>query len=282
MDLLLHLVRQQEVDIHEVSLARILEDYLGHLKILQELDLADIGDFVVMASTLMEIKSRELLPNETVEIEEELDPRDDLIRRLLEYKRYRDLARQLENRAERRAKMTPLVLTKPPQIEKEPDDDDGLDLGDVGIWDLTSAFARLLEEIGQQGTMEVAVEKRDVGFYIDQMLVKFREQREVPFSVIFDKKAGRYGLIGALQACLEMMKQGYLRAVQEQCFDEIQLAFKGDPNVSADQIMAGIEADEAAAEERRELAAEAESGDVEDDRDAGVESVESADAESVD
>ncbi|MCR9244496.1 MAG: segregation/condensation protein A [bacterium] len=260
MDLLLHLVRQQEVDIHEVSLARILDDYLGHLKVLQQLDLSDIGDFVVMASTLMEIKSRELLPNETVEIEEELDPRDDLIRRLLEYKRYRDLSRQLEVRSDRRAQMTPLVLTKPAELQ-EPDDDDQLDLGDVGIWDLTSAFARLLEEIGQQGTMEIEVEKRDVGFYIDEMLGKFRKQRELPFSAIFNKSAGRYGLIGALQACLEMMKQGYLRAVQEQCFDEIQLAFTGDPAVSADQIMAGVEADEVAEQERQELAAEAEAAD---------------------
>ena len=74
MDLLLHLVRQHEVDIHEVSIAPILDDYLQHLGVLQQLDLHDIGDFMVMASTLMEIKSRELLPNESVEIEEELDP----------------------------------------------------------------------------------------------------------------------------------------------------------------------------------------------------------------
>ena len=106
MDLLLHLVRQHEVDVREISIARILDDYLEHLKILQELDLQDIGDFVVMASTMMEIKSRELLPNETVEIEQELDPRDDLIRRLLEYKRYRDLSRQLETCSDRRARMT--------------------------------------------------------------------------------------------------------------------------------------------------------------------------------
>ena len=102
MDLLLHLVRQSEVDIHEVSIAPILDRYLENLKVLQQLDLQDIGDFVVMASTLMEIKSRELLPNETVELEEELDPRDDLIRRLLEYKRYRDLARELDTRSGRR------------------------------------------------------------------------------------------------------------------------------------------------------------------------------------
>ena len=255
MDLLLHLVRQQEVDIHEVSLARILEDYLAHLKILQQLDLHDIGDFVVMASTLMEIKSRELLPNETVEIEEELDPRDDLIRRLLEYKRYRDLARQLEVRSDRRARMTPLVLAKPPELA-EPDDEDQLELGDVGIWDLTSAFARLLEEIGQQGAMQIEVEKRDVAFYIDRMIVKFRDRRELAFSDVFDKAHGRYGLIGSLQACLEMMKQGYLRAHQPACFDEIQLVFLGEPDVTADQIMAGITADEEQERQRRELAVE--------------------------
>jgi segregation and condensation protein A len=113
MDLLLHLVRQQEVDIHEISIARILQDYLRHLGILQQLDLQDIGDFVVMASSLMEIKSRELLPNEAVELEQELDPRDDLIRRLLEYKRYRDLARELETRADDRARKAPLVLATP-------------------------------------------------------------------------------------------------------------------------------------------------------------------------
>lgn len=269
MDLLLHLVRQQEVDIHEVSLARILDDYLGHLKILQELDLHDIGDFVVMASTLMEIKSRELLPNETVEIEEELDPRDDLIRRLLEYKRYRDLARQLETRSDRRARMTPLVLTKPAQIDEQ-DDEDLLDLGDLGIWDLTSAFAKLLEEIGQQGAMQVEVEKRNVSYYIESMLVRFRERREVSFSEVFDKKGGRYGLIGTLIALLEMMKQGYLRASQENCFDEIQLAFKGDPNVTADQIMAGITLEEEREREQIEaarLAAEEAGGSDADDGD---------------
>ena len=105
MDLLLHLVKQQEVDIHEVSIARILKQYLGYLKILEELDLADLGDFLVMASTLMEIKSREMLPGEEIEIDRELDPRDDLIRRLLEYKRYRDISRRLSRYAKLRSRM---------------------------------------------------------------------------------------------------------------------------------------------------------------------------------
>ena len=243
MDLLLHLVRQQEVDVHEISLARILQDYLKHLDVLRELDLHDIGDFVVMASTLMEIKSRELLPREAVELEEELDPRDDLIRRLLEYKRYRDLARELESRADRRNHQTPLVMALPKELQ-DTEDDDQLDIGNVQVWDLTSAFAKLLEEIGQQATMNIEVDKRDVGFYTRRLLTQFKQKREVGFAEIFDVSEGRYGLIGTLIALLEMMKQGYLRAHQELCFGEIHLAYKGGDEVTADQILAGITAEE--------------------------------------
>lgn len=275
MDLLLHLVRQQEVDIHEIRIARILDDFLKHLAVLQQLDLSDIGDFVVMASSLMEIKSRELLPNETVELEQELDPRDDLIRRLLEYKRYRDLARELDSRADHRSRQSPLVLTQPPHLAEQ-GDEDLLDLGEVGIWDLTSAFAKLLEEIGSQGTMQIEREKRDVGFYTRRLLTTFKERREVRFSEIFDKTEGRYSLIGTLIALLEMMKQGYLRASQENCFDEIHLAYRGSDEVTADQILAGIEADEEAQRQKAEAAAAA-AGDAVAVVDAG-EPVEATDA----
>ena len=253
MDLLLHLVRQSEVDIHEVSIAPILERYLDNLKVLQQLDLQDIGDFVVMASTLMEIKSRELLPNESVELEEELDPRDDLIRRLLEYKRYRDLARELDGRSARRQRQSHLVIAQPPEL-KAPKEEDLLDLGELGVWDLTSAFARLLDEIGSQQSLEVEVEKRDVGYYTHALLDTFKQRREVRFSEVFDRKEGRYGMIGTLIALLEMMKQGYLRATQEQCFDDISLAYIGKDEVTADQILAGISAEDLAEQEAQDRA----------------------------
>lgn len=251
MDLLLHLVRQSEVDIHEVSIAAILDRYLENLKVLQQLDLHDIGDFVVMASTLMEIKSRELLPNESVELEEELDPRDDLIRRLLEYKRYRDLARELDGRGDRRQRQSNLVMAQPPELRSKADED-LLDIGELGVWDLTSAFAKLLEEIGSQQSMEVEVEKRDVGYYARCLLDTFKERREVRFSEVFDKSEGRYGMIGTLIAMLEMMKQGYLRATQHQCFDDISLAYIGKDEVTADQILAGITAEELLEQEEQD------------------------------
>ncbi len=253
MDLLLHLVRQQEVDIHEISIAPILHDFLKHLEVLRQLDLHDIGDFVVMASTLMEIKSRELLPSESVELEEELDPKDDLIRRLLEYKRYRDLARELDSRAGRRSRQSTLVMSLPKEMQ-ETEDEDQLDLGNVQVWDLTSAFAKLLEQIGQQATMQIEVDTRDVGFYTRRLLTQFKQKREVGFAEIFDKREGRYGLIGTLIALLEMMKQGYLRAHQEMCFGEITLAYKGGDDVTADLILAGISAEE---EKQRQAEAEA-------------------------
>lgn len=245
MDLLLHLVRQQEVSVHEISIARILEDYLRHLAVLQELDLHDIGDFVVMASTLMEIKSRELLPNETVELEEELDPRDDLIRRLLEYKRYRDLSRELEDRAERRSRQA-VLLVPLPQALREPPGEDLLELGEIQVWDLTAAFARLLEEIGQQTTLHVEVDNRDVGYYTERLLARLKARSEVAFDEVFERDGGRYGLIGTLVAILEMMKQGWLCAEQERCFGAIRLQYLGGPDLTAARILAGITADEEA------------------------------------
>jgi len=235
MDLLLHLVKQQEVDIHEVSLASILTGYLKHLEVLRALDLADIGDFVVMASTLMEIKSQELLPNETVELEEELDPRDDLIRRLLEYKRYRDISRRLERMFRRRGEMVPLHLGMPRDLADQEDGTE-LDMGDLGIWDLTEAFAKLLDEIGQQGTLHVEMEKRGVAFYTGVLLEKLKQRSEIEFEDAFDRGEGRYGLIGVLMAVLEMMKQGFLRAHQEGR-GTIHLTYLGKAETTVDDVL---------------------------------------------
>ena len=265
MDLLLHLVRQSEVDIHEISIASILDDYLGHLKVLQQLDLHDIGDFVVMSSTLMEIKSRELLPNESIELEEEFDPRDDLIRRLLEYKRYRDLARELDMRSGRRQRQSNLLLPQPPELRASADED-LLDLGELGVWDLTSAFAKLLDEIGQPQSMEVEVEKRDIGYYTRSLLNKLKVKPRATFSEVFDKEDGRYGMIGTLIAMLEMMKQGYLRAFQDASFGDINLAYMGSEELTADLVLAGITAEEMRAEQDKaaQPAANAEQGDAAD------------------
>src|SRR5690349_102183 len=95
MDLLLHLVREQEVEIHEIELSRVVEGFLAYLGGLKDLDIEVAGDFVVMAATLMSIKSRSLLPREEIDLQKELDPRDELIQRLIEYRRFHDAAANL-------------------------------------------------------------------------------------------------------------------------------------------------------------------------------------------
>ena len=171
MDLLLHLVKQQEVDIHEVRIARVLEEYLAHVDILEALDLTDLGDFVVMASSLMEIKSKELLPREEVDLEDDFNPRDDLIQRLLEYKRYRDISRRLAMMMERRGQMVEPYLGMPKDLRPTNGETErAFDLGNIEIWDLTEAFAKLLEETGTDKEMRFDVARRGVDYYVDQIL----------------------------------------------------------------------------------------------------------------
>lgn len=244
LDLLLHLVKQQEVDIHEIRIATILDQYLQHLELLRELDLGDLGDFLVMASTLMEIKSREMLPNEAVEVEQELDPRDDLIRRLLEYKRYRDISRRLERLAARRARMVDVRLPLPGEVADEQrrleEDNETLDLGEVEIWTLTAAFAKLLEETGrQQQKLEIGIDRRGMHFYVEAILELTRGQTEVPFATLFKKSGGRLAMIGTFIAILEMMKQGVLRAWQGDGHGEILVVYRGAEGLSAEQILSG-------------------------------------------
>src|SRR5690606_3824476 len=214
MDLLLHLVRLQEVDIHDVRIAAVLEQYLAHLEVLEALDLGDLGEFIVMASTLMEIKSKELLPREEVDLEKELDPKDDLIRRLLEYKRYRDISRRLEGMMERRNRMTPAAVRIPEEARSAAAEENSFDLGDIEIWALTEAFAKLLEATGTDKQIHFDVSRRTVDYYAQQILDRTRGKPEVLFDDLFDPAEGRYELIGVFTAMLEMMKQGYLRAHQ--------------------------------------------------------------------
>lgn len=247
LDLLLHLIRQQEVDIHEVSISAILDQYLQHLSVLQELDLGDLGDFVVMASTLMEIKSRELLPREEVSVEEELDPRDELIQRLLEYKRYRDLSRRFERLSQRRERMLSVQVPVPRGVLESDDDGDELDLGDVEIWALTAAFAKLLAETGVDRTLHVGVEKRGVRFYIERVLSRVRAAKDTRFEDLFERGEGRYGLIGTFATVLELMKQGFLRAHQESCSSPIVIAYVGPADLTPDDVMSGAREQVAAA-----------------------------------
>ncbi len=143
IDLLLYLVRQDELDATEIAIASVTEQFLSHIAVLEQIDVNAVGDFLDIASLLIEIKSRMVLPGEE-EIQAELeDPRQELVRRLLEYKQYRDAASMLEERSrewsDRFPRMASDIPSRPLSIDRQP-------IERVELWDLVSAFGRVLKE----------------------------------------------------------------------------------------------------------------------------------------
>ena len=234
LDLLLHLVKRHEVDIHDIQISRILEDFLGYLKALETLDLNNIGDFVVMATTLMEIKSKELLPREHVSLDQELDPRDELIQQLLEYQRYRDITRRLERYGQMRERFVSRgsygadesAIRELANEERERELEESLDLEDLDAWFLLKAYAKLLEETDYGKTYTVESDRKPLAAYVAELESRLESRgvgKPVPFEEAFDKSGGRMGLIGTFMALLELVKQGAIRATQGDGHGEIEL-----------------------------------------------------------
>jgi len=212
MDLLLHLVREQEVEIHEVELSKVISAYLAYLEALRELDIELAGDFLVMASTLMSIKSRSLLPREEVEIEDELDPQDELIQRLLEYRRFKGAADDLEGRFARRSNERPRGY-KGEARENEPEKT--LDLGDLTAFDLLATFSRLMRETLADRPHQVRGDARPLRWFVKSVGTAVQECSEIRLEDLVERCVGpsaRETLIGVFCALLELMKLGVVAA----------------------------------------------------------------------
>src|SRR5262245_18943266 len=142
LDLLLYLVKRHEVDIRDIPIARVAEQFLEYLQVIQLIDVEWAGDFLVMAATLMEIKSKMLLPRVEEDAAEEDDPRLELVKQLIEYKKYKEAAALLEEQSDRQLARLPRVPPETPQ----PLDPARQPLQAVELWDLVSAFGRLMRE----------------------------------------------------------------------------------------------------------------------------------------
>ena len=149
LDLLLYLVRREEVDIYDIPIAKITDQYICYIEMFKSLDIDLAGDFLVMAATLMQIKSAMLLPKaepDQIEADDLADPRTELIRQLLEYKKFKDAANLLNDAADRHKERFP----RPDSIIESlnPDTEPQIDIDQVSIWDLLEAFASLVEATG--------------------------------------------------------------------------------------------------------------------------------------
>ena len=212
MDLLLFLIKREEIDIYDIPISRITGQYLQYVQLLEKLDPETISEFLVVAATLMEIKSRTLLPRPpALEDDEELDdPRLELVRQLLEYKRFKDAAHSLGEAAGRRAMQHTRVPVQPPPPEEE------IELENVEIWDLFEAFNRLLEQTGKAGGVHtVGVDDTPITLHAEDIVDSIqRAGGEQEFVDIF---AGRTlaEMIGLFLALLELMRQHRVRVSQE-------------------------------------------------------------------
>ncbi len=218
LDLLLYLVRRHEVEISEIPVAPITDQFLAYLEVLREMNVDAVGDFLEVASTLLEIKSRALLPH-VEEVEEPLDdPRRELVERLLEYKKFKDAAAALEDRGRQWQQRFPRLADDLPVASRDPADQP---IQEVELWDLVSALGRILRDRDAQRPESIVYDDTPVHVYIEQILARLRERGVVAFSDLFRPEQPKAVVIGLFFAVLELVRHHGVRVEQQDLYGEI-------------------------------------------------------------
>ena len=263
LDLLLHLVREQEVEIHEIEINTVIAGYMEYVKVLENLDLEFAGDFVVMAATLMAIKSRSLLPTEEVSLEDELDPRDELIQRLIEYRKFKGASQELEDRQHEREQLGIRGWRgEVKAYENEP----VLEMGDLTPWDLLGSFSRLMREVDAGRTETIYRDPRPMRWYVNSLVANIRGAGRLDLraaTMSLGDGLTRESLIGTFCALLELVRLEIVEVQQDTQSDDVMLVFRETD--AAEEIMATAKFDD------EEVADAEESGGGEPAEDAGRE-----------
>ncbi len=218
LDLLLYLVRKHEVEIADIPIAPITTQFLEYIELLRELDLNQIGDFLDMASTLLEIKSRLVLPHGGEEAEELPDPRDELVRRLLEYKRYKDAASMLEERARSWQERFPRLGDDLPPRTRDLAEEE---IREVELWDLVSAFGRIMRDNQAVQPSNIVYDDTPIHVYMAQIQEQLAAEGRLRFQGLFRPGMHKSALVGIFLAVLELVRNYHVRTDQNDLFGEI-------------------------------------------------------------
>jgi segregation and condensation protein A len=220
LDLLWYLIKREEVDIYDVSLERITQQYLEFMEAFKALDLELAGEFIVMAANLIYIKSRTLLPVSVQPPEEEAeeeDPRWELVRQLIEYKKFKDAAAQLHDREVAREALFSRVSEAQTALPERP-------LGEVSVFDLINAFNGILKRLNQKEDLrEIFEENFTVSDKIELVLKLLSSGVPMLFTELFAGVASRAEIVVTFLAVLELIRVKQVSAVQEVAFGEIML-----------------------------------------------------------
>ena len=223
LDLLLYLIKKEEVDIYDVNLTQLATQFIEYIEVMRMLDLEIAGEFLVMASTLMYIKSRELLPLDqqvTVEGEDEgEDPRWELIRQLVEYKKFKDAAAQLQTLEARQENVFPRLPGTP-----EPAPDAAPLKPDVSLFDLLNAVSAILKRVSvREDARDVYEDKWTVSEKIELILKAIAARGSLNFSDLFEGALSRSEVVVTFLALLELIRLKQLAAVQTEAFGVIEI-----------------------------------------------------------
>lgn len=220
LDLLLHLIKVSKVDIWDIKIEDIANQYLDYINKMQEMNLDIASSYLVMASELIEMKSRMLLPNnkEQLEDEEEIDPREALINRLIEYQKYKNVTKDFRNLENIRHE----IYTKAPENLKDYNDENIVLKSDVSLDDLLDAFHKFLQRKALEKPLKTNITKKEITVEQRRTTIKhiLKEKKKIDFFELFDVITKEYVVVTFL-AVLEMAKKQELYIKQENNFDKI-------------------------------------------------------------
>jgi segregation and condensation protein A len=221
LDLLLYLIRREKIDIHDIPIAPITRQYMEYLELMRELNLDVAGEFMVMAATLIHIKSKMLVPVSPTEAqgeEEGIDPREELVQRLLEFQRYKEAAGILHQRGEIRA----ATWTRPEAVVPS-FDDAGEEMLEAGLFDLISAFKELLERRKTLLAHEVEKEGKSVEERMEELLGLLSEGESLEFLELFAAQESKGAMILTFLALLELIRLKRVKVYQRGMFGSIRV-----------------------------------------------------------
>ena len=226
MDLMWYLVRKHELDILDIPIALVTQQYLEMLAVLEQVDVNSVGDFLELASRLMEIKSKLMLPRQEDDTEEEIeDPRQDIVQRLLEYKRYKDAASMLEDRSrEWQLRFSRRVNDLPSRTI----DQSQQPIQEVEMWDLVSAFARVMRDSDSVQPSAIRYDDTPIDVYMEQIRQRLTSESRIPFTSLFEEGMIKSQMVGIFLAVLELIRHHQVQVDQTELFGEIWILLEPD------------------------------------------------------
>jgi segregation and condensation protein A len=234
LDLLLYLVRKHEVDASNLPIALITEQYLAHLEVLEQLDVNAVGDFLELASTLIEIKSQLVLPRGDEVTDPWDDPREELVQRLLEYKKYKDAASLLDERSRDWQQHYPRLAGDLPPRHVDPA---GQPIQEVELWDLVSALGRILRDSEATRPQAIVYDDTPIQVYMQRIHHKLATHQRTAFSEMFEPGMHKSAIVGVFLAVLELVRHHHVIAEQSREHGEIWIV-PGDGFDPAHEIAA--------------------------------------------